>query len=83
MDNGIISSKMAKATLYGFFLCLLAVLLAPAQLCAQERVKLSGRVIDEEQNPVIFAIVKAEGQAAERPPTYRDATNWSFLRPIP
>lgn len=64
MDNMESYRQKAKATLYGFFLCLLAVLLAPARLCAQERVKLSGRVIDEEQNPVIFAIVKAEGQAA-------------------
>ncbi|MBR2380677.1 MAG: TonB-dependent receptor, partial [Paraprevotella sp.] len=31
---------------------------------AQEKVKLSGRVIDDEQNPVIFAMVKVHGQAA-------------------
>ncbi len=34
------------------------------QAAAQSKVKLSGTVIDEENNPVIFAIVKAEGQAA-------------------
>ena len=31
---------------------------------AQTKVKLSGKVIDEEQNPVIFAIVRATGQVA-------------------
>lgn len=43
---------------------LLILFLATVQLSAQDRVKLSGRVIDEEQNPVIFAVVKVEGQAA-------------------
>lgn len=31
---------------------------------SQTKVKLSGKVIDEEQNPVIFAIVRAKGQVA-------------------
>ena len=31
---------------------------------AQDKVKLSGRVIDDEQNPVLFAVVKVDGQAA-------------------
>ena len=30
---------------------------------AQDKVKLSGRVIDDEQNPVLFAVVKVDGQA--------------------
>ena len=34
------------------------------QILAQNRVKLSGRVIDDEQNPVIFAIIKVEDQAS-------------------
>ncbi|MCD8318111.1 MAG: TonB-dependent receptor [Paraprevotella sp.] len=34
------------------------------QAWAQNKVKLSGRVIDDEQNPVLFAVVRVEGQAA-------------------
>lgn len=33
-------------------------------VAAQDKVKLSGRVIDDEQNPVLFAVVKVDGQAA-------------------
>lgn len=48
----------------------IALLLLPVMLIlavpawAQQQVKLSGTVIDDEQNPVIFAIVKVEGQVA-------------------
>ena len=34
------------------------------QVAAQDKVKLSGRVIDDEQNPVLFAVVKVADQAA-------------------
>ena len=33
-------------------------------VAAQDKVKLSGRVIEDEQNPVLFAVVKVDGQAA-------------------
>ena len=33
-------------------------------IMAQEKVKLSGRVIDDTQDPVVFAMVKVDGQAA-------------------
>ena len=45
-------------------LCLILTTLAALQTAAQDKVKLSGRVIDDEQNPVIFAVVRVEGQAA-------------------
>lgn len=37
---------------------------AVSHVFGQEKVKLSGRVIDDEQNPVLFAVVRVEGQAA-------------------
>lgn len=59
------SDRQEVKTLYSkSVFCLLALFLAAMQLCAQDRVKLSGRVVDEEQNPVIFAVIKVEGQAA-------------------
>lgn len=45
-------------------LTLLVLLFSVLHVSAQEKVKLSGRVIDDEQNPVIFAMIKVHGQAA-------------------
>ena len=49
---------------HNIILTLLVLLFSALHVSAQEKVKLSGRVIDEEQNPVIFAMVKVHGQAA-------------------
>lgn len=53
-----------KTKLFKNILCTLLFTLSVLPVLAQEKVKLSGRVIDEEQNPVLFAVVKVEGQAA-------------------
>ena len=53
-----------KTKLFKNILCTLLLTLSALPVLAQEKVKLSGRVIDEEQNPVLFAVVKVEGQAA-------------------
>ena len=53
-----------KTKLFKNILCTLLFTLSALPVLAQEKVKLSGRVIDEEQNPVLFAVVKVEGQAA-------------------
>lgn len=45
-------------------LSLLFILTICTENFAQTKVKLSGRVVDEEQDPVIFAIVRAKGQMA-------------------
>lgn len=49
---------------HNIILTLLVLLFSALHVSAQEKVKLSGRVIDDEQNPVIFAMVKVHGQAA-------------------
>ncbi len=49
---------------HNIILTLLVLLFSALHISAQEKVKLSGRVIDDEQNPVIFAMVKVHGQAA-------------------
>ena len=51
-------------TLYKYILCLLTALSITAGGAAQQKVKLSGRVMDEEQSPIIFATVKIKEQAA-------------------
>ena len=45
-----------------YILCLTMIWLLSADLCGQNKVKLSGRVTDDEQNPVLFAIVRAKEQ---------------------
>lgn len=49
---------------FKYIVSVFLLLCTAVQLAAQEKVKLSGRVIDDEQNPVIFAVVRIEGQAA-------------------
>ncbi|WP_288155798.1 TonB-dependent receptor [Phocaeicola sartorii] len=49
---------------FKYIICLFLLLPTSLQILAQNRVKLSGRVIDDEQNPVIFAIIKVEDQAS-------------------
>lgn len=49
---------------HNIILTLLVLLFSALHVSAQEKVKLSGRVIDDEQNPVIFAMIKVHGQAA-------------------
>ena len=49
---------------HNIILTLLVLLISALHVSAQEKVKLSGRVIDDEQNPVIFAMIKVHGQAA-------------------
>ena len=55
---------MRSLLLHNIILTLLVLLFSALHVSAQEKVKLSGRVIDDEQNPVIFAMVKVHGQAA-------------------
>ena len=54
--------KILKRT--GKVFCLFLLTLMALHVAAQDKVKLSGRVIDDEQNPVLFAVVKVDGQAA-------------------
>ena len=53
-----------KIRFFKYIICLFLLLPTSLQILAQNRVKLSGRVIDDEQNPVIFAIIKVEDQAS-------------------
>lgn len=53
-----------KNRLLHYIYILVALLLSVQYASAQEKVKLSGKVIDDEQSPVVFAIVKVKGQAA-------------------
>ncbi len=53
-----------KTRLFKSISCLFLPALTALHVTAQDKVKLSGRVIDEEQNPVLFAVVKVDGQAA-------------------
>ena len=53
-----------KTRLFKTIFCCFLLMTAVLQAFAQDKVKLSGRVIDDEQNPVIFAIVRVEGTAA-------------------
>ncbi len=53
-----------KNRFFKYIICLFLLLPTSLQILAQNRVKLSGRVIDDEQNPVIFAIIKVEDQAS-------------------
>ena len=52
-----------KHSIYRITLLLLC-LLAPAFVMAQSKVKLSGKVIDDTQAPVVLAVVRVHGQAA-------------------
>ena len=53
-----------KTRLFKSISCLFLLTLMALHVAAQDKVKLSGRVIDDEQNPVLFAVVKVDGQAA-------------------
>ena len=53
-----------KTRLFKSIFCLFLLTLMALHVAAQDKVKLSGRVIDDEQNPVLFAVVKVDGQAA-------------------
>ncbi len=53
-----------KRELFRVIICACLSALTTLAALAQEKVKLSGRVIDEEQNPVLFAVVRVDGQAA-------------------
>lgn len=53
-----------KTRLFKTLFCLLLPVLAALNASAQDKVSLSGSVVDEEQNPVIFAVVNVEGQGA-------------------
>lgn len=53
-----------KTRLFKSISCLFLLTLMALQVAAQDKVKLSGRVIDDEQNPVLFAVVKVADQAA-------------------
>lgn len=50
-------------------------------VAAQDKVKLSGRVIDDEQNPVLFAVVKVDGQAAGTTTDRKGAYQLEFSTP--
>ena len=52
-------------------------------VAAQDKVKLSGRVIDDEQNPVLFAVVKVDGKPQVLPQTCKGVTNWNSPLPTP
>ena len=51
-------------TIFKTISCLFLLVFVPLHLAAQDKVKLSGRIVDEEQAPVLFAVVKVDGQAA-------------------
>ena len=53
-----------KTKLFRLFSFLFLLFFAVPHAFGQGKVKLSGRVIDDEQNPVLFAVVRIEGQAA-------------------
>ena len=53
-----------KTRLFRLFSFLLLLFFDVPHAFGQGKVKLSGRVIDDEQNPVLFAVVRIEGQAA-------------------
>ena len=53
-----------KTRLFRLFSFLFLLFFAVPHAFGQGKVKLSGRVIDDEQNPVLFAVVRIEGQAA-------------------
>ncbi len=53
-----------KTRLFRLFSFLFLLFFAVPHAFGQGKVKLSGRVIDDEQNPVLFAVVRVEGQAA-------------------
>ena len=53
-----------KTRLFKLISVLFLSAFAVSHVFGQEKVKLSGRVIDDEQNPVLFAVVRVEGQAA-------------------
>ena len=53
-----------KDRLFRYIAVLLLFLATATITLGQEKVKLSGRVVDDAQDPIVFAIIKVKGQAA-------------------
>lgn len=53
-----------KDKLFRYIAVLLLFLATATITLGQEKVKLSGRVVDDAQDPIVFAIIKVKGQAA-------------------